>query len=786
MIDHQLAVEMIILVLNRDRQKPVGFELEGLAVRIEGAHLDAFCAVDVFTDAWEGETTLVEGGFPFGFDDLRIDEDAKVTRLVFPCRDVHDEKSLRNPELGSGQTNPRSGVHRLGHVLDQLAQLGVELLDFLAGIAETFVWVKENRAKQRVTSERLAAQHLGTIVFSSAQGGLPQDPGPVDRCVPLEHVLFSRELSRRSALMAEWDRTVDLLVMGSGAAGMSGAIRAHDLGLDVLLVEKSDLFGGNTAMSGGVCWVPNNPGMGREGIADSDEEGFTYLKHITKGEVADERLWLYIRESKRVLAYLQENTHVRYVPLTKYTDYYPEAPGGRSGGRSMDPVPFDGSKLREDLIQLRRPHPQSQILGKFGITAREAQAAIGVGFRTMLFMAWQMFLYVLRYPKRTRWGRDTKLCAGNSLMGRFLLSLKERDIPAWLHTSVEELIFEDGRVVGAILDKEGKRLRIKTNRGVLIAAGGFSRNLEMREKYQRHPISTEWTAGTPSNTGDGIILGQKAGGALDLMDEAWWTPVSLVPKSPFSWVLVVEKSLPHGLFVNQDGKRFTNEAAPYIDVVNGMYEDVAKTRARDPRWYHIFDATYRRSSIEGPIAPGKVMPDERVPRRYRDGNYLFRASTLEELAEQIRVPAASLRATITRFNENAIRGEDPDYNRGWSAQDRYYGDPRVKPNCSLGPIETGPFYAVRIYPGDLGTKGGLRTDDHGRVLKEDGQAVPGLYAAGNSTASMMGRTYPGAGGTIGPALTFGFLAAEAAEAFSESATKISRDFGRLGVAESAS
>ena len=471
---------------------------------------------------------------------------------------------------------------------------------------------------------------------------------------------------------------------------------------------------------------------------------------------------MYIRESKRVLAYLHENTHVRYVSLAKYTDYYPEAPGGLPGGRSMDPVPFDGSKLREQLIQLRRPHPQSQILGKFGITAKEAQAAIGVGLRTMLFMAWQMFLYLLRYPKRKRWGRDTKLCAGNSLTGRLLLSVNDRKIPIWLNTAVEELIFDNGRAVGAVIDKEGEKLRIKTNRGVLIGAGGFSRNLEMREKYQRQPITTEWTAGTPSNSGDGILLGQAAGGALGLMDEAWWTPVSLVPKSPFSWVLVVEKSLPHSLFVNQDGKRFTNEAAPYIDVVNGMYDDVAKTQTADPRWYHIFDATYRKSSIAGPVAPGKVMPDKQVPRRYRDGKYLFRTNTLEEMAEKIDVPADRLKATIARFNEHAVKGEDPDYNRGWSAQDRYYGDPRVKPNCSLGPIETGPFYAVRIYPGDLGTKGGLLTDDHGRVLKEDGQPIRGLYAAGNSTASVMGRSYPGAGGTIGPALMFGFLAAEAA------------------------
>ena len=560
--------------------------------------------------------------------------------------------------------------------------------------------------------------------------------------------------------MAEWDRTVDLLVMGSGAAGMWAAVRGHDLGLDVLLVEKSELYGGNSAMSGGVCWVANNPGMAGEGIADSDEEGFEYLKHITKGEVPDDRLWLYIRESKRVLAYLHDKTHVRYVPLAKYTDYYPEAPGGRDGGRSMDPLPFDGSKLREDLIRLRRPHPQSQILGKFGITAKEAQAAIGVGFKTMLFMAWQMFLYFLRHFKRKRWGRDTKLCAGNSLMGRLLLSLKDRKVPTWLNTSVEELVFEDGKVVGAVLNKEGESIRVKANRGVLLAAGGFSRNLQMRQKYQRHPITTKWTAGTPSNTGDAILMGRDAGGALALMDEAWWTPVSLVPRSPFSWVLVVEKSLPHGLFLNQDGKRFTNEAAPYIDVVNGMYDDVAKTGAADPRWFHIFDATYRKSSIAGPVAPAKVMPDKQLPRRYRDGNFLYRAESLDELCEQLKIPAATAKAAITRFNEYAVKGEDPDFNRGWSAQDRYYGDPNVKPNCSLGPIETGPFYAVQIYPGDLGTKGGLVTDEHSRVMKEDGQLIPGLYAAGNSAESMMGRTYPGAGGTIGPALTFGFLAAE--------------------------
>ena len=543
---------------------------------------------------------------------------------------------------------------------------------------------------------------------------------------------------------------------------MAAAIRAHDLGLQVLLLEKSDQFGGNTAMSGGVCWVANNPDMKRVGIADSEEDGLTYLKHITKGEVPEEMLRVYLRESLRMLDYFQTHTLMRYRSLAKYTDYYPEAPGGLPGGRSMDPVPFDGAELGEHLMELRRPHEQSQIVGKFGITAEEAQAALALDFRTVLFLAWQLVLYAFRFFKRRKWGRDTKLCAGNALMGRLYRSLLDREVPASLNASATSLVIEDGRVVGAVVDKEGKEIRVRARKGVMLAAGGFARNQEMREKYQRKPIRTEWTAGSPANTGDGIQMGIDAGGQIALMDEAWWTPVAVVPKTDAAWVLVVEKSLPHGIFVNQNGNRFTNEAAPYIDVVLGMYDDAEKNGADQARWFHIFDSKYRRMSITGPIAPSKFMPDSQLPRRYRDGHYLYKAASLEELANKIQVPAIRLQSTIERFNEHAVTGEDPDFNRGWSAQDRYYGHPAVKPNCALGPVREPPFYAVQIYPGDLGTKGGLVTDAHGRVLDENGQPIVGLFAAGNTTASMMGRTYPGAGGTIGPALTFGFLAAEAA------------------------
>ena len=565
--------------------------------------------------------------------------------------------------------------------------------------------------------------------------------------------------------MSEWDKSVDWLVMGSGAAGLGAALRAHDLGLKVWLVEKTDRFGGNTAMSGGVCWVANNPSMKGIGISDSDEEGLQYLKHITKGEVAEDRLQTYIHESKRVLEYLHKHTLIRYVPLEKYTDYYPEAPGGKIGGRSMDPIPYDGAKLGKYLMQLRAPHPQSQVMGKFGITARQAHSALGVGFGTMMFMAWQMFLYFLRHFKRKRWGRDTKLCAGNAVVGRLLRSLLDREVEMSLNSSLQSLVIENGKVVGAVVEEGGKSIRVETRRGVMLAAGGFSRNNDMRQKYQRHPITTEWTAGSPANTGDGINLGIEAGAKIDLMDEAWWTPVSMVPKSPVSWVLVVEKSLPHGIFINQDGKRFTNEAAPYIDVVDGMYADVEKTESAQPRWFHIFDAKYRHSSVAGPLAPGKVVPDSQVSRRYRDGKFFYKAKTIDELSEKLGVPAANVHETLKRFNANAIKGEDPDFGRGVSEQDRYYGDPSVEPNCALGPVSTGPFYAVEIFPGDLGTKGGLVTDNQARVLNEARQPIEGLYAAGNTTATVMGRTYPGAGGSIGPAFTFGFLGAEAAAEF---------------------
>ena len=333
----------------------------------------------------------------------------------------------------------------------------------------------------------------------------------------------------------------------------------------------------------------------------------------------------------------------------------------------------------------------------------------------------------------------------------------DRNVPIWLGSPAAELIFENGRAVGAVIEKEGKTVRVEARRGVLLAAGGFERNLEMRKEYGPSPASVGWTAGNEDNTGDAIQMGMKAGAGTALMSEAWWTPVTQYPGTTSGWVLVVEKSLPGGIFINGAGKRFTNESAPYVDVVVEMYKDHQKTGNSVPGWM-VFDANYRHNYIAGPVGPGKALPDSTLPRKLRK-DFLVKASSLDELAQKLGVAPQSLQSTVTRFNEMAKTGKDLDFGRGESASDRYYGDARVKPNPCMAPIDKAPYYAIPLFPGDLGTKGGLLTDAQARVLRDDGEVIAGLYAAGNSTASVMGRTYPGAGGTIGPALCYGFLAA---------------------------
>jgi 3-oxosteroid 1-dehydrogenase len=299
--------------------------------------------------------------------------------------------------------------------------------------------------------------------------------------------------------------------------------------------------------------------------------------------------------------------------------------------------------------------------------------------------------------------------------------------------------------------RDGEPLLIGARRGVLIATGGFERDEEMRRRYQREPVSAQWTTGAPENTGDGIRAGLAAGAATGLMDDAWWGPAIPLPSGPY--FCLAERSLPGCLLVNGAGQRFVNEAAPYVDAVRAMYDGHTPENPHIPAWL-VFDQRYRDRYVFAGRPPGRPLS-----RRWYAAGVAVSASDLAGLAREMNVDAAGLVKTVTRFNEFAAAGRDEEFGRGDSAYDRYYGDPRVRPNPNLAPLARPPFHAVKLVPGDLGTKGGLRTDERARVLREDGTVIPGLYAAGNASASVMGHSYAGAGATIGPAMTFGYIAA---------------------------
>lgn len=570
-------------------------------------------------------------------------------------------------------------------------------------------------------------------------------------------------------MSASFDHTTDFLVIGSGGGGMTAALIAHDRGAKVLVVEKGKKFGGSTGMSGGALWVPLNDHLVAAGISDSRDEAIAYMRRVTSGRVSDVRITAYVDNAHEMVRYLETKSRVRFAACKEYPDYYPEYDGGKPGARTIEPRPYSARKLGKHEGEIQRSE-QGLVLGRMGITAVEAKTLVEFSFLSYLLMFWVMIRYWLDFRARAKGRADNRLTLGVSLVARLRHSLLDRRVPVWLGTAARELIMEDGRVIGVVVEKDGKPLRIRAERGVLLAAGGFERNLAMREQYQRHPVSDVWTAGNPNNQGDGIRMGQVVGAAVALMDDAWWTPVTIIPND-FAWLLVVEKSMPGSIMVNRAGKRFTNEAAPYVDVVNGMYAANQPDNPSIPA-YLVFDARYRRSYPVGPLGPSKLQPDSAIAGRLKKSGFLKKSGTLTGLAEKISVDPQGLEETVKRFNEHAKAGVDPDFHRGESLYDRYYSDSKIRPNTCLAPIVEPPFYAIDVFPGDLGTKGGLVTDELGRVLTDSGTPIPGLYATGNCSASVMGNSYPGAGGTIGPAMTFGYLAARHATGALDASTRV--------------
>ncbi len=547
----------------------------------------------------------------------------------------------------------------------------------------------------------------------------------------------------------------DVVVVGSGAAGMVAALTAAHQGLSTVVVEKAAHYGGSTARSGGGVWIPNNEILQRDGVSDTREAARQYLHAIIGDVVPADRIDTYLDRGPEMLSFVLGNCPLKMCWVPGYSDYYPETPGGRPAGRSIEPKPFDAKKLGADMSGLEPAY------GKVPLNVVVMQQ--DYVRLNQLKRHPRGVLRSLKVGARTMWAQATGknlVGMGRALIAPLRIGLQKAGVPVQLNTALTDLHVEDGAVRGVYVRNTGtpesdEPQLIRARRGVILCSGGFEHNEQMRVKYQRAPITTEWTVGAKANTGEGILAAEKLGAALDLMEDAWWGPT--VPLVDAPWFALSERNSPGSIIVNMAGKRFMNESMPYVEACHHMYGGEfgqgSGPGENIPAWL-IFDQQYRDRYIFAGLQAG-----QRIPRKWLESGVIVTADSLDELARKAGLPADAFRDTVQRFNGFARSGVDEDFHRGESAYDRYYGDPTNKPNPNLGEIGKGPFYAAKMVPGDLGTKGGVRSDVHGRAVRDDGSVIDGLYAAGNASAPVMGHTYPGPGGTIGPAMTFGYLAA---------------------------
>jgi 3-oxosteroid 1-dehydrogenase len=556
-----------------------------------------------------------------------------------------------------------------------------------------------------------------------------------------------------------FDHVVDALVIGSGGGGMTAALAANASGLDTLVVEKGSQFGGSTALSGGGIWVPGAPAQRRTGYAPSPDAVFEYLRHITDGRVSDARLRQYVDTAPEMMEFLENTSQwFEFVWKPGYADYYPELPGGSVRGSTINVPAIDLRRLGDDEQHLLQPlalAPKGIWLGPQDLRLFYQVRQSWRGKAVLVKLMWRMF--------RARVFGDRMAAIGQSLAARLRLAMKDRGIPLWLNSPMTDLLTDvDGAVTGAVIERDGKNRRIGARGGVILATGGFDHDMQWRRQYLP-VLERDWSFGNPLAMGDGIRAGEKVGGSTDLLDEAWWFPAIQWPDGRLQFMLN-ERMMPSQFVVNGDGKRFINEAAPYMDFAHAMIEGHNSGVTHIPCWLITDVRSFHRYVVAGhlpipkvPFAP--VPTGWKVPAEWLESGVVHEGRNFDELAAKIGVPADALRRTAERFNELARKGHDDDFNRGGSAYDNYYGDPALS-NPNLHPLTKPPYYAFQIILGDLGTSGGLRTDEYARVLRADDSIVKGLYAVGNTSAAVMGRSYAGAGATIGPAMTFGYVAAK--------------------------
>jgi 3-oxosteroid 1-dehydrogenase len=546
---------------------------------------------------------------------------------------------------------------------------------------------------------------------------------------------------------ANWDDAVDFVIVGSGGGGMVAAVTAADAGYSTLVLEKQERVGGSTCMSGGIVWVPDNPVMRAAGVPDSYEDAMAHFEAVV-GDVGPasthERRHAFLTAGPEMVAFLQRRG-VRFVHCPGYSDYYSDAKGGHDVGRGIEPVPFDGRVLGEWLAKLQPGLAQSLGLAVMTNEARSLShynrslGAFGTSARVVL----------RTYAAKAR--RQALLTNGASLIAQLLRIALADGVSIWTEAPLDDLVVEDGRVAGVRTTRSGEPVLVQARRGVLLAAGGFAHNREMRGEFGgAQPNAAKWSIANPGDTGEALRTAMRCGAKTDLMDEAWWLPSPRTGRFGQS-TLDQARQRPRTIYVDADGRRFVNESNSYMEVGKAMYARDQTSRAV-PCWL-IFDDRYRKRYAHLRSRPGHF------PRQLLESGRLKQAWTLADLAALCGIDAGGLAETVEHFNEHARNGVDPDYGRGRSAYNRALGDPNRKVHPCLGPIDEPPYYACEVVPGDIGTCGGLVTDEHARVVDGEDRPIEGLYATGNITATVMGRHYLGPGASIANTMVFGYLAA---------------------------
>jgi succinate dehydrogenase/fumarate reductase flavoprotein subunit len=555
------------------------------------------------------------------------------------------------------------------------------------------------------------------------------------------------------------DPEFDVLVIGTGASGMATAVTAASQGLKVLVVEKGALYGGTTARSGGWLWVPGTHLATEQGIHETPGAAKAYLKDQGGTHYDEARVDAFLANGPKAIEFFTSKTCLQFDMPPVFPDYHAEAPGGTAGGRSMVTRPFDARQLGDKVKTLAPPVPELTVFGMMLGSGKELWHFLRA------FKSGESFLYVakrfgLHFLDVLRHGRGMTLTNGNALAGRLAKAGMDLGIPVWLNSPAKKLIMEGDSIVGAVIEHEGQSVEVRVRRGVVLAAGGFPHDIERRKQLFPHaPTGREHFTPSPTlNTGDGVRLGESAKGWLDptIPNAAAWCPTSLVPRSDGSTGVMphfIDRAKPGVIAVAADGHRFSNEAFSYHDFVQDLVKACKQRNLGEVMCWLICDHHHLREYGLGAVAKFPLP----IGRHLRSG-YLKRADTLAQLAQTIGVPEQALAQEVATFNRDVPRGVDSQFAKGSTAYNRYQGDSLVQPNPCMAPIAQGPFYAIRVVVGEIGTFAGLLTNAACRVLTQDRQIVPGLYAVGNDAASVMGGNYPGAGITLGPAITFGYVA----------------------------